>query len=192
MDARDGVVTTDELRALGFTTDDIAGMVRRNELIRVRRGLYRGRGVRWDLRAQLRAGLSEHGDEARLVLISALHWQGLLYRPADVPQIGLPGESEKQRHPGSGQVTNPAGAGFLITCATTCGSNACWQWRQVIGLVSMVILQTVRAPSRRTSGSAQAGRGRSQHGLSPRSDDDTADDPEWAAGNGPATRQYVA
>ncbi len=68
------------------------GWFARGELVRVRRGVYRGRGVRWDLRAQLRAALSEQGDGARLVLVSSLHWQGLLLRPAGLPQVGVPGD----------------------------------------------------------------------------------------------------
>jgi hypothetical protein len=100
MDARDGIVTGAELAALGFSKDDVAGLVDRGELVVMRRGLFRGRGARWDLRAELRAALSEQGEGARLVLISALHWQGLLLRPATKPEVGVPGNEgvRKLRH----------------------------------------------------------------------------------------------
>jgi Transcriptional regulator, AbiEi antitoxin len=97
MEARRGVVTSAELHALGFTKRAIDGMVGRGELIRVRRGVYRGRGTRWDHGAVLRAALSEQGEGARLMLVSSLHWQGLLYRPAPLPEIGVPGDGDVQR-----------------------------------------------------------------------------------------------
>ena len=97
MDGRDGIVSGVELAALGFTEREIAGLVERGELVAMRRGLFRGRGVRWDLRAELRAALSEQGDDARLVLISGLHWQGLLFRPAPLPEVGVPGEEGVRR-----------------------------------------------------------------------------------------------
>lgn len=91
MEGHDGVASTSALLALGFSKRQVDGMVHRGELVRVRRGLYRGRGVRWDLRAELRSALDASGEDARLVLVSALHWQGLLTRPADRPQLGVPG-----------------------------------------------------------------------------------------------------
>lgn len=97
MDRHDGVVTTAELRALGFSKRAIDGMVDRQDLVRVRHGLYRGRGARWDLRAELRASLLEQGTGARLILITGLHWQGLLRRPARLPQIGIPGDAGIRR-----------------------------------------------------------------------------------------------
>lgn len=97
MDARDGVVTTDVLHRLGFGKRQVDGMVARGELIRMRRGMYRGRGVRWELRTQLQAALARQGDDARLVLISSLHWQGMLHRPAPLPEIGVPGNRGVER-----------------------------------------------------------------------------------------------
>ncbi|MBO9531389.1 MAG: type IV toxin-antitoxin system AbiEi family antitoxin domain-containing protein [Solirubrobacteraceae bacterium] len=94
MDAQDGLVTAADLRALGIDKRAIEGMLKRGELVAVRRGLYRGRGARWDHRAELRSGLIQHGEQARLVLISSLHWQGLLYRPAPVPEVGIPGNGD--------------------------------------------------------------------------------------------------
>src|ERR1700759_804648 len=64
MRSQSGVVALRQLRALDFTKDDVAGMVGRRELWRVRRGVYADTRSPMTPRGHLFAALRSFGPEA--------------------------------------------------------------------------------------------------------------------------------
>jgi very-short-patch-repair endonuclease len=73
-----GNVTAAQLRKLGFSRHDIAGMVRRGELIRIHRGVYAIGHVSPAPEAKWAAALLAAGREAALSHLTALALHGLI------------------------------------------------------------------------------------------------------------------
>lgn len=84
-----GVVSADDLRAVGVGADHREGALRRGSLVPVRRGVYRASGVRLSAEGELRALCLACGPGAVASHRSALWLWGLLEEP-DVHEVTVP------------------------------------------------------------------------------------------------------